>query len=100
MKEMNAITLRERLEAGEPLEVVDIRETDEFESWHIYGSRNIPVYDALKSGEDVDLAARASGLSTANPVVTVCRSGVMSKRAATLLESAGFEAISLQGGEI
>jgi glyoxylase-like metal-dependent hydrolase (beta-lactamase superfamily II) len=98
MKEMNAITLRERLEAGEPLEVVDIRETDEFESWHIYGSRNIPVYDALKSGEDVDLAARASGLSTANPVVTVCRSGVMSKRAATLLESAGFEAISLQGG--
>ena len=36
MKEMNAITLRERLEAGEPLEVVDIRETDEFESWHIF----------------------------------------------------------------
>jgi glyoxylase-like metal-dependent hydrolase (beta-lactamase superfamily II)/rhodanese-related sulfurtransferase len=98
MEEMNAIALRERLEAGEALSVVDIRETDEFDSWHIFGSRNIPVYDALRAGEEVDLAAKTDGLSTASPVVTVCRSGVMSKRAAALLESAGFKAISLQGG--
>jgi len=98
MKEMNAITLRERLEAGEALEVLDIRETDEFDSWHIYGSRNIPVYDALREGADGGLTEKAGDLSTDNPVVTVCRTGVMSKRAVALLESAGFEAINLAGG--
>lgn len=96
MKEMNAAALRERLESGHPIDVIDIRETDEFDSWHIFGSRNIPVYNALRDGDDGGLAAKAG--APKHTVVTVCRSGNVSKRAAALLESAGFEAISLAGG--
>ena len=98
MKEMSVTTLRERLETGESLEVVDIRERDEFDAWHIFGSRNVPVYDALREGRDEGLAQQAESLPTDRPIVTVCRVGLMSKRAAALLESMGFEAVSLAGG--
>ena len=98
MKEMNATALRERLEAGESLEVVDIREGDEFDAWHIFGSRNVPVYNALRAGRTEGLAQQAETLPSDRPIVTVCRAGLVSKRAADLLESMGFEAISLAGG--
>ena len=62
MKEMNATALRERLEAGESLEVVDIREGDEFDAWHIFGSRNVPVYNALRAGRTEGLAQQAETL--------------------------------------
>lgn len=98
MKEMNAAALRERLEAGESLEVVDIREGDEFDAWHIFGSRNVPVYNALREGRAEGLKQLAESLPNDRPIVTVCRAGLMSQRAAGLLESMGFEAISLSGG--
>ena len=98
MNVMNPTTLRERLEAGEALEIVDIREGDEFGAWHIFGSRNVPVYNALREGRNEDLAQRAGVLPKDRPIVTVCRAGIMSERAARLLESMGFEALSLAGG--
>lgn len=98
MKEMNATTLRERLEAGETLEVVDIRESDEFDAWHIFGSRNVPVYAALGQGNADSLTQQAESLPNDRPIVTVCRAGRMSQHAAGLLQSMGFEAISLAGG--
>ncbi len=98
MKEMGVTTLRERLEAGESLEVVDIREGDEFAAWHIFGSRNVPVYNALREGRTEGLAQQAETLPSDRPIGTVCRAGLVSRRAADLLESMGFEAISLAGG--
>lgn len=98
MKEINATALRERLEAGESLEVVDIRNRDEFDAWHIFGSRNVPVYEALGQGRAEGLAQHAESLPRDRPIVTVCRAGRMSQRAAGLLESMGFDAISLSGG--
>ena len=95
---MSATALRERLEAGESLEVVDIREEDEFDAWHIFGSRNVPVYNAIREGRSEGLAQQAESLPNDRPIVTVCRVGMMSQRAAGLLESLGFEAISLAGG--
>ena len=98
MSEMNATTLRERLEAGESLEVVDIREENEFEAWHIFGSRNVPVFNALGQGRGEGLAQQAESFPRDRPIVTVCRAGRMSQRAADLLESMGFETINLAGG--
>jgi len=98
MKEMNPTALRERLESGESLEIVDIREGDEFDAWHIFGSRNVPVYKALGQGSAEGLTQQAESLPRDRPIVTVCRAGRMSRHAAGLLESMGFEAISLAGG--
>lgn len=98
MKELNANALRERLEAGDPIEVVDIREGDEFDSWHIFGSRNVPVYSALKHGHSDGLMQQAESLTSDRPLVIVCRAGILSATAAGLLESKGFDAASLAGG--
>ena len=90
--------LKQKLEAGEPLELVDIREADEFAGWHIKGSRNLPVYDALKANQDDALVRKSEGLPGDRPIITICRGGIMSERAALLLISLGYDARSLEGG--
>jgi glyoxylase-like metal-dependent hydrolase (beta-lactamase superfamily II) len=78
--------LKAKLEAGEPVELVDIREPEEFAGWHIHGSRNLPV-------------SRASeGLPKGRAIVTVCRGGIVSQKAALLLSKLGYDASSLDGG--
>ena len=98
MKTIEPTELRDRLTAGEPVEVVDIREEPEFRSWHILGSRNVPVYDALRNDDPSALVDASRGLPRDRSIVTVCRAGVMSQRAAQLLESLGFRTESLAGG--
>jgi len=98
MKQITVSELKARLEAGDPVNIVDIREADEFSGWHIHGSRNLPVYDALKASEDRALIAGAGSLARERPIVTVCRRGNVSQRAAALLESLGFDVASLEGG--
>jgi len=98
MKEWTCDDLRSRLEAGDPLSVVDIRESAEHATWSILGSRNLPVYDALRRDHIEPLVAKASLLPREVPVVTVCRMGVVSRKAAAVLRTLGFDATSLQGG--
>jgi rhodanese-related sulfurtransferase len=61
MKEIRSNELKAKLEAGDPLAIVDIREADAYNEWHIPGSINIPVNDALKRRLDHALADRAEG---------------------------------------
>jgi glyoxylase-like metal-dependent hydrolase (beta-lactamase superfamily II)/rhodanese-related sulfurtransferase len=73
-------------------QIVDVREPDEWAGplGRIAGARAIPL------GE---LAARVGELDRVRPVVTVCRSGARSARAAALLQKAGFaEVANLAGG--
>ncbi len=87
---MNQITVSElkaKLEAGDPVEIVDIRESDEYSGWHIHGSRNVPVYNALRGGSDRSLIDRAGSLPKDQPIVTVCRMGIMSQEAASALSA-------------
>ena len=98
---MNQITVSElkaKLEAGDPVEIVDIRESDEYSGWHIHGSRNVPVYNALRGGSDRSLIDGAGSLPMDQPIVTVCRMGIMSQKAASALSALGFDAQSLVGG--
>lgn len=72
--------------------VLDVREPDEFDRGlgHIDGALLLPL------GQ---LEQRLSELPRARPVVTVCRSGVRSARAAAMLMRAGFEQVAnLRGG--
>jgi sulfur dioxygenase len=81
-------------ECAHDLQLVDVRERDEFDGplGHIHGARPIPLSE---------LPARTGELSKAQPVVTVCRSGARSAQAAVLLQKAGFvDVANLAGGMI
>lgn len=103
MKEITTDVLTDRLVSGEKITVLDIRETDEFDDWHIAGSSNLPIYNAINAGrQDIvtERLQRAAGesLDKGASVAVVCRAGNTSRVAADMLESMGFDAFSLMGG--
>ncbi len=98
MKEITAGELKNKLEAGEAVAVLDIREAEEYADWHIHGSRNIPAYHSLNRREPEAFTAQIETLPRDRPIVTVCRMGGASKNAARILESLGYQAFSLIGG--
>jgi glyoxylase-like metal-dependent hydrolase (beta-lactamase superfamily II) len=89
-------TLQDILTNGEPVTVLDIRHSDEFEEWAIPDSAHIDAYDALKAKDPHALDDLK--LASDRPVVTVCGGGVVSKEAARQLLEKGYQALSLDGG--
>ncbi|WP_101297966.1 MBL fold metallo-hydrolase [Halegenticoccus soli] len=98
MSEITPDKLSTRLQAAdEILFVLDIRNEDEFEDWHIPGSENVPVYDELK--ENPANADRAlSDVPDENEIVTVCAAGVISRKATERLQTLGYDAKTLVDG--
>ena len=91
MKEIKVDELRRRLEAGEDLVVLDVREPDEVARSAIFGSVNIPL------GQVVD---RMSELDPARPTAVICAAGVRSAKAIEALTTAGYagELVNVTGG--
>ena len=88
--------LRDLLDRGDPVTVVDIRRPEQYADWTIPGSRHVDVYDALQVGDtavidQVDLPAD-------QPVVAVCNVGRTSLLAVDRLRRRGLDARSLEGG--
>ena len=88
--------LRTILDEGRPAEVLDVRPREQYESWHVPGSRHVGGYEALKAGQE-DIYDDLS-LPDDRPVVTVCSAGRTSRMAARQLREEGVEAYSLAGG--
>ncbi len=81
-------------ECAPRLQVVDVREREEFEGplGHIASALSIPLSA---------LPQRLGEIARDRPVVTVCRSGARSAQAAVLLQKAGFgDVANLAGGMI
>ena len=91
MKEIKVDELRRRLEAGEDLVVLDVRESDEVARSAITGSVDIPL------GQVVD---RMSELDPARPTAVICAAGVRSAKAIEALTTAGYagELVNVTGG--
>ncbi|MFN2397344.1 MAG: ubiquitin-like small modifier protein 1 [Gemmatimonadaceae bacterium] len=90
--EMTAAELKERLDNGERLTIIDVREPHEWEIANLepYGARLIPV------GQ---FAERMHELNSADQIVVHCRSGARSAKAFRQLHAAGFRRIwNLKGG--
>jgi len=92
---MNTITpaeLKERMDKGEELYIVDVREPDEHAAFNI-GGRLLPVGDILSmQTEDIDDWKEKE-------VIFYCRSGARSSRAAQFAEMLGFQnTVNLTGG--
>ena len=88
--------LREMLERGVPITVVDIRRAADRAEWFIPGSIHFEAYDRL--GMNDPDAMNGVALPTDAPVVTVCMMGKTSVLAARQLEGQGLKAMSLEGG--
>jgi adenylyltransferase/sulfurtransferase len=82
--------LRQRLEAGEDLVLLDVREPDELALCRIEGSLWIPM------GE---LSRRHGELDPERSIVCICHHGVRSARVAGALAQLGFaRVLNLSGG--
>ena len=88
--------LRDWLETGRPVTVLDIRPDWQREEWSIPGSLHVKNVRALNTG------ARSAGpglnLPADQPVVAVCAEGRTSIFAVRALRELGIQALSLQGG--
>lgn len=69
--------------------VVDVREPDEYVRGHVPGAVLIPL------GQ---LPHRVNEVPRSGPVYVICASGKRSRTAASVLEAAGIDAISVEGG--
>ena len=88
--ELSVIELRDELQGGRALDLVDVREPWEFGVCRIPGSRLIPLRE---------LPARVAELDPAAEIVTICHTGQRSLVAARALREAGLaRARSLRGG--
>ena len=87
--EMQVEELKRRLEAGEDLYVLDVREPHEYQICNI-GGHLIPLGDLPK---------RINELDSSREIVAHCRSGVRSAKAVGFLQQAGFKKVhNLAGG--
>lgn len=89
--------LRERLEKGEKVSVLDVRDAEDAAEWSIPGALKCDAYDDLTAGRPGKIASFEL-LPRDRPVVTVCYAGNSSRLAADVLKERGYDAVSLQGG--
>jgi rhodanese-related sulfurtransferase len=88
--EMSPHELKRRMDAGEPFELIDVREPFEYEIARIDGARLIPL------GE---ISERLDEVSSEQPIVVHCHSGTRSAQAVGLLQQHGFANVyNLEGG--
>jgi molybdopterin/thiamine biosynthesis adenylyltransferase/rhodanese-related sulfurtransferase len=87
---ISARELKRRMDAREPVELIDVRETFEYEIARIDGAKLIPL------GQ---IAERMNELQRQQPIVVHCHSGQRSAEAVRLLLKRGFANVyNLEGG--
>lgn len=89
MKELTAKEVQERLESGEKLNLLDVREVEEVKEGHIPGIINVPLKLLEFKMHDLDKSV---------PYIVLCRSGGRSSKAVQFLEAYGFDVTNMQGG--
>ena len=93
---IDVMVLRDMLERGERVTVVDVRKGEDRAEGSIPGSVHVDAYDALNAGDE--RAMEGLELPEGAPVVTVCGRGRSSAVAAEQLRCQEYEAFSLEGG--
>lgn len=97
-EQLDPDALYSTIRAGEPVTIVDIRNTAEFGEWHISGESvsitNIPAYDFIDDENDEVLGR----VPKADSLVIVCAEGKSSALIAGWLTQQGLDARNLEDG--
>ncbi|MFD1851921.1 rhodanese-like domain-containing protein [Oceanobacillus bengalensis] len=89
MEEITAKDLEEKLEKGEKLNIIDVREDDEVAGGIIPGAKHIRLSE---------IPERVNELEKDEHYYMVCRSGGRSGRATDFLKEQGYDVTNMAGG--
>ena len=91
MEEITATELKQRLDRGDDLQIIDVREPNEYEVARIPDAKLIPLGQVVGRKDEID-----EGRET----VVHCKGGVRSAKAIEALTRAGFKGklVNLKGG--
>ncbi len=81
--------LKQKLEAGEKLQLIDVREDEEVVAGIIPGAKHIKM---------MDIPARLNDLDRETEYIFVCRSGSRSANVCYYLQDQGFKVRNMVGG--
>ncbi|WP_270170537.1 rhodanese-like domain-containing protein [Paenibacillus sp. SYP-B4298] len=88
--EWTAGELAAKLAGGEVVNLVDVRELEEWQEGHISSARLIPMSELPDRLDELTQGAE--------PIVLICRSGARSGRVCDYLEQQGYSAVNVAGG--
>lgn len=89
-KNISAAEVKRRMEAGEHLHLIDVREDEEFASGRIPGSRLVPLSRLPLVWREMD---------PDQEMILICRSGNRSRQACEYLSLKGFTRLyNMEGG--
>ncbi|GIP53757.1 rhodanese-like domain-containing protein [Paenibacillus vini] len=89
IKETTPEEVAGRLNKGEALNLLDVREQDEWNEGHVAGAKHIPL------GQ---LDMRLDELDPDHEFIVICRSGNRSGMACELLSNKGLKVVNMTGG--
>lgn len=91
MEEITAAWLKERLDRGDDLQVIDVREPNEYEIARLPGTKLIPLGQVTSRMNEID---------PTRETIVHCKGGVRSAKAIAALVEAGFtgKLVNLKGG--
>jgi len=105
MTDSDALTpaaLADRIDAGETVRLLDVRNRDEFEEWHIDGpgvtATQIPNAKWIQAAVTDSVADLAADVDGDGPITVVCGRGEASDNVAQHLRDAGVDAHNLAEG--
>lgn len=91
IQEISATDLKRRMDAGDDIQLIDVRQPEEWAFAKIEGAKLIPMGEILSRMGEID---------ESRETVLHCKAGVRSAKAAEALKQAGFkgELKSMRGG--
>lgn len=94
--------LAEKIQQGDLISVLDVRDRDEFEAWHIDGQGvvkvQLPHVRVLQAEVTDNIDSLVAELGLSEPIVVVCAVGEASSYVAEVFQDHGIAAVNLAGG--
>ena len=91
LQQINAAELLVRINNGELLNLIDVREAMEFHTYNI-GGNNIPLSKLVQDIDELDY-------NKTDEIIVLCKVGFRSKTAQTILQQNGYQNVkNLTGG--
>ncbi|WP_243291097.1 rhodanese-like domain-containing protein [Bacillus sp. FJAT-47783] len=89
IKEITPAELQEKLEKGEKLELIDVREEEEVQEGMIQEAKHVPMGEIPNYVDQLDKEKE---------YIFICRSGRRSENVCMYLQDKGFKVVNMVGG--